>query len=269
MTGLLAVLALGFFLGMRHATDPDHVIAVTTIVARHRTARGAALIGAVWGIGHTLTILVVGGGIILFSWVIPGRLGLSMELAVGVMLIVLGIANLRDVLQLVRRSAAAQPETAPGHTHAHPHSHGDYVHSHAHGHEPESHPHRPDQTPVGWLDRHFAGLKLYHLVRPLVVGVVHGLAGSAAVALLVLATISNPKWAVLYLLIFGIGTIVGMMLITVAIALPLALSPRQSRFAGRLRLTSGLVSVAFGLLLTWQIGVVHGLFTGHPHWTPK
>jgi ABC-type nickel/cobalt efflux system permease component RcnA len=269
MTGLLAVLALGFFLGMRHATDPDHVIAVTTIVARHRTARGAALIGAVWGIGHTLTILVVGGGIILFSWVIPGRLGLSMELAVGVMLIVLGIANLRDVLQLVRRSAAAQPETAPGHTHSHPHSHGDYVHSHAHGHEPESHPHRPDQTPVGWLDRHFAGLKLYQLVRPLVVGVVHGLAGSAAVALLVLATIGNPKWAVLYLLIFGVGTIVGMMLITLAIALPFALNSRQSPFAGRLRLASGLVSVAFGLLLTYQIGIVHGLFTGHPHWTPR
>lgn len=269
MTGLLAVLALGFFLGMRHATDPDHVIAVTTIVARHRTARGAALIGAVWGVGHTLTILVVGGGIILFSWVIPGRLGLSMELAVGVMLIVLGIANLRDVLRLVRRSAATAPEAASGHLHSHPHSHGDYVHSHAHGHEPESHPHQPEQTPVGWLDRHFGGLGLYQLVRPLVVGVVHGLAGSAAVALMVLATISNPKWAVLYLLIFGIGTIVGMMLITVAIALPFALSPRQSRFAGRLRLASGLVSVAFGLLLTYQIGIVHGLFTGHPHWTPQ
>ena len=242
MTGLLAVLALGFFLGMRHATDPDHVIAVTTIVARHRTARGAALIGAVWGIGHTLTILVVGSGIILFSWVIPGRLGLSMELAVGVMLIMLGVANLRDVLRLVRRSAAAAPE---------------------------SHPHQPEQTPVGWLDRHFAGLRLYQLVRPLVVGVVHGLAGSAAVALLVLTAIGNPKWSVLYLLIFGVGTIVGMMLITVAIALPFAMSPRQSRFAGRLRLASGLVSVAFGLLLTWQIGIVHGLFTGHPHWTPK
>jgi ABC-type nickel/cobalt efflux system permease component RcnA len=192
-----------------------------------------------------------------------------MELAVGLMLIALGVANLRDVLQLVRRSAATAPEAASGHLHAHPHSHGDYVHSHAHGHEPESHPHRPEQTPVGWLDRHFGGLGLYQLVRPLVVGVVHGLAGSAAVALLVLATISNPKWAVLYLLIFGIGTIVGMTLITVAIALPFALSPRQSRFAGRLRLASGLVSVAFGLLLTYQIGIVHGLFTGHPHWTPQ
>ncbi|MGE5232081.1 MAG: high-affinity nickel-transport family protein [Deltaproteobacteria bacterium] len=268
MTGLLPVLALGFFLGMRHATDPDHVIAVTTIVARHRTAKGAALIGAVWGVGHTLTILVVGGGIILFSWVIPGPLGLSMELAVGAMLVVLGVATVRDVLQAARGSAPATPAAA-AHVHSHPHSHGDYVHSHAHGHEPESHPHRPEQTPVGWLDRHFGGLGLYQLVRPLVVGVVHGLAGSAAVALLVLATLGNANWGVLYLLIFGIGTIVGMMLITVAIALPFALSPRRSRFAGRLRLASGLVSVAFGLLLTYQVGIVHGLFTGHPHWIPK
>jgi ABC-type nickel/cobalt efflux system permease component RcnA len=267
MTGLLAVLALGFFLGMRHATDPDHVIAVTTIVARHRTARGAALIGAVWGVGHTLTILVVGSGIIVFSWVIPNRLGLSMELAVGVMLIVLGVANLRDMIRLFRRPGGPAAAT-PAHVHSHPHSHGDYVHTHPHGHDPEAHPHRPDQTPVGWLDRRLGGLGLYQLVRPLVVGVVHGLAGSAAVALLVLTAISNPQWAVLYLFVFGVGTIVGMMLITAAIAVPFALSNRQPRFAGRLRLASGLVSVGFGLLLTYQIGILHGLFGAHPQWTP-
>ena len=272
MTGLLPILALGFFLGMRHATDPDHVIAVTTIVARHRTAKGAALIGAVWGVGHTLTILVVGSGIIVFSWVIPSRLGLSMEFAVGVMLIVLGVANLRDLSGLFRRTAASLPPTegmpASAHVHSHPHSHGDYVHTHAHGHEPEAHPHRPDQTPVGWLDRRFGGLGLYQLIRPLVVGIVHGLAGSAAVALLVLTAIADPNWAVLYLFVFGVGTIVGMMLITVAIALPFAVSDRRSRFAGRLRLASGLVSLGFGCLLTYQIGIVHGLFTGHPQWTP-
>ena len=83
MTSLLAILALGFFLGMRHATDPDHVIAISTIVARQRSARSAAVIGAVWGLGHTLTIMVVGGGIILLGWVIPARVGLSLELSVG------------------------------------------------------------------------------------------------------------------------------------------------------------------------------------------
>src|SRR5690242_1122621 len=93
MTGILAILALGFMLGMRHATDPDHVVAVTTIVAGHRNVRSAALIGAAWGVGHTLTILLVGSGIILFKWVIPPRLGPGLELAVAIMLIVLGLAN--------------------------------------------------------------------------------------------------------------------------------------------------------------------------------
>src|SRR5207253_1090371 len=107
----------------------------------------------------------------------------------------------------------------PGRLHTHPHQHGDYVHSHIHGHDPETHPHAPDRTPVSWLDRHFGALGVYQLLRPLIVGVVHGLAGSAAVALLVLTTIPNSRWAIVYLLIFGLGTIVGMMLIrTVVLA---------------------------------------------------
>lgn len=267
MTDLLAVLALGFFLGMRHATDPDHVIAVTTIVSKHRTTRGAALIGAVWGVGHTLTILLVGSGIILFRWVIPQRVGLSMELAVGVMLIVLGLTSLRELLR--PPAAAGHPHERSGVVHSHAHSHGDYVHTHPHGHAPDTHPHAPDQTPMGWLDRHFAGLALYQLGRPLVVGIVHGLAGSAAVALLVLAAIGNPKWSVFYLLVFGAGTIVGMTVITTAIALPFAASPRQSRFAGGLRLASGLVSLAFGCFIVYQIAVVRGLLTANPRWIPS
>jgi len=261
VSGLFPVLALGFFLGMRHATDPDHVIAVGTIVARNRTPRDAAVIGAAWGLGHSLTILLVGGSIIGFSWVIPRRLGLSMELAVGLMLIVLGLANLRDILQLFRRPASAG-EHGTGQVHSHAHRHGDYVHTHPHQHEPEAHPHPPERTPVAWLDRHFGGIRLYQLVRPLAVGVVHGLAGSAAVALLVLAAIDNPRWAMVYLLVFGVGTIVGMMLITLAIALPFVYTSHQPWFARRLRLASGLISVGFGCFLTYQIGVVQGLFTG-------
>ena len=259
MTGMLAIAALGFFLGMRHATDPDHVIAISTIVARQRSPRGAAVIGVVWGVGHTLTILVVGGGIILLGWVIPARVGLSMELSVGLMLIVLGIMNLSGVLGRI---------TEPlNHSHAHPH--GDYVHTHVHGHDPEAHPHAPEQTPVGWLDRHFGGLSLYQLLRPLVVGIVHGLAGSAGVALLVLTTVRNPGWAVLYLLVFGVGTIVGMMLITSVIALPIAYTgARASRLNRGLRVASGLISLGFGLFLAYQVGIGDGLFTGHVQWTP-
>ena len=252
MTGLLAILSLGFFLGMRHATDPDHVIAVTTIITRQRSVGGAAAIGAVWGVGHTLTILAVGSGIIVFGWVIPPRLGLSMEWTVGVMLVLLGFLNLRGIIPRSK------------HVHSHVHEHGDYVHTHVHGHEPEAHSHAPDATPVGWLDRHFGALGAYRYVRPLLVGIVHGLAGSAAVALLVLTTIHDPGLAVFYLLIFGLGTIVGMMLMTMVISLPFGwISPRG------LRVASGAISLAFGLFIAYRIGIVDGLFTSHPRWTPE
>jgi len=252
MTGLLAILSLGFFLGMRHATDPDHVIAVTTIIARQRSIGSAAAIGAVWGLGHTLTILAVGSGIIVFGWVIPPRLGLSMEWSVGVMLVLLGLVNLKGI---VPRST---------HVHAHAHEHGDYVHTHVHGHDPEAHSHASDATPLSWLDRHFGALGAYRYVRPLIVGIVHGLAGSAAVALLVLTTIHDPGLAVFYLLIFGVGTVVGMMLMTMVISLPFGwVSPRG------LRIASGAISLLFGLFIAYRIGIVDGLFTGHPHWTPE
>jgi len=98
MIGLLTIVAIGFFLGMRHATDPDHVIAVSTIVSREHSVKRSALIGAAWGIGHTLTILAVGGAIVLFRITLPPRVGLAMELAVAVMLIVLGVKNLGGLL---------------------------------------------------------------------------------------------------------------------------------------------------------------------------
>jgi high-affinity nickel-transport protein len=268
VTDLLPIAALGFFLGMRHATDPDHVIAVSTIVSRHRSPAGAALIGAFWGLGHTLTILLVGGGIILFGWVIPPRLGLSMEFAVGLMLILLGIMNLRGLLQLLaeRRTVA----TDHGKLHAHPHSHGDYIHNHPHGHDPERHPHDPEKNPVGWLDRHLGRLGPYQAVRPLLIGIVHGLAGSAAVALLVLATIPQPRWALFYLLIFGLGTVLGMILITVVIALPFRYTQSHaSRINLGLRVASGVLSLGFGLLIAYQIAVVQGLFGPQPSWSPK
>jgi len=265
MITLLSIVALGFFLGMRHATDPDHVIAVTTIVSRQRSIRHAAIVGALWGLGHTITILVVGSTIILFGIVIPARVGLTMELSVGLMLILLGILNLSGMMRWITETLT------PSHRalHSHPHGHGDYVHSHPHGHSPEKHGHAEDATPVGWMDRIFGRLGIYQVIRPLVVGVLHGLAGSAAVALLVLTTIRVPSWAVLYLLVFGIGTVAGMMLITAAIAVPFTLS--ESRFASLnhgLGLVSGLLSLAFGLFIVYQMGFVNGLFTHNPKWTP-
>ena len=255
MAPLVSILLLGFFLGMRHATDPDHVIAVTTIVARQRRVGAAALIGVLWGIGHTLTMVAVGGAIIVFGVVIPPRLGLTMELSVALMLILLGLLNVAGIMRWI--TAIATP------VHVHPHRHGDYAHSH--GHTPAAHGHAEDDTAIARLDRRLGGLGLYQMLRPLVVGVVHGLAGSAAVALLVLATIPDPWWGIAYLVVFGAGTIAGMMLITAATALPFTYT--VSRFAAvnrHLVLASGVASIGFGLFLVYRIGVVDGLFTGPP-----
>ena len=261
-------MAVGFFLGMRHATDPDHVIAVSTIVSRQPRLSRAALIGAFWGLGHTVTILVVGTAIILFNVTIPARLGLSMELSVGFMLIFLGLLNVASFFRSL--PDAPLPANPKNVHHAHPHAHGDYIHSHPHTHQPEAHPHTPDQTPVAFLDRMLGTSNLYQHVRPLAVGIVHGLAGSAAVALLVLATIQNTTWAIAYLLVFGVGTIAGMMVITMSLASAIkVVGGRSHAVARRLAMASGMLSLAFGFVVVYQIGFVNGLFTNHPLWTPR
>ena len=246
---LLSIILLGFFLGMRHATDSDHVVAVTTIVSRQRKIGSAALTGVFWGIGHSLTLLVVGGLIILFGVVIPERLGMGLEFCVALMLILLGALNLRAFKRDVNS------------LHQHTHLHGDFVHSHPHQHDPENHGHSENDVPTARLDRHFGRSRLYRALRPLVIGVVHGLAGSAAVALLVLPIIRDPLWAMMYLFVFGVGTIAGMMLITAAIAAPITYSAnRFSPFNRYVGAAAGALSLIFGLFLVYQIGFVDGLF---------
>lgn len=263
MISLLSIIALGFFLGMRHATDPDHVIAVTTIVTRQRSVLKSAAIGAFWGVGHTLTIFAVGTAIILFDLVIPPRVGLSMELSVGLMLIILGVMN---VVSFRRSLPDAGIEAHAGSSiiHSHVHSHGDHVHSHPHMHGPGAHSHS-----VAWLDRILGKTSVYQPLRPLLIGIVHGLAGSAAVALLVLTTIRNSRWAIAYLLVFGVGTIAGMMLITMSIASTFRLAGHSLKFSRRLAMASGLLSLAFGLIVAYHICFVDGLLTTHPQWTPR
>ncbi len=245
---LVAILSLGFFLGMRHATDADHVVAVSTIVTRERRISSAAFIGALWGAGHTLTILAVGAAIILFTLVIPPRLGLTMEFSVGLMLILLGVLNLRSfrkhvsALGLNSHTHHTEPTAAPDHTH----------------------------SAISSLDRSWGRWSLYQWCRPLIVGLVHGLAGSAAVALLVLTTLHNTHWAVAYLLVFGLGTIAGMMVITIALASALKYSSERSAWLNRyLGNIAGVISLAFGLFIVYQMGFVHGLFTHHPTWIPE
>ena len=264
---LLTVVGVGFLLGMRHATDPDHVIAVSTIVSHQGNMRHAGLIGILWGLGHTITILFVGAAIILFNLAIPARVGLTMELAVGMMLILLGVLNLTGVTQRVTNRFTPGASDAEV-IHLHTHQHGGLTHSHVHGHRPEVHMH---------LDRSFEShspnathpIGRYQIFRPVVVGIVHGLAGSAAVALLVLSTVHDTRWAIAYLLVFGVGTIAGMMIVTAIIGAPFAYAgSRFGSFNRFLGVASGLISVAFGLFIIFQIGFVDGLFTAHPHWTP-
>ncbi len=252
MMTLASILLLGFFLGMRHATDSDHIVAVTTIVSRQRSISSAALTGIFWGIGHSLTLFVIGGAIILFGLVIPERLGMSLEFCVALMLVLLGAINLRATLRAVR--------TATDEHHEHPHQHGDYVHTHGHGHHPGTHGHAEQDVPAAKLDRRFGRLKFYQSLRPIVIGIVHGLAGSAAVALLVLPIIREPIWAMAYLLVFGVGTIAGMMLITAAIAVPVTYSTRFQLLHRHLGTAAGALSLGFGIFLVYQIGFVDGLF---------
>jgi high-affinity nickel-transport protein len=279
VANLASLLLLGFVLGMRHATDADHVIAVATIVGRQRSLAGSAMIGVAWGVGHTLTILAVGSAIILFGVVIPPRLGLAMEFAVGVMLIILGLLALTGMGAVLRAAAAPLlAKVLPGYVplsgeadHSHLHVHGDYIHRHPQAHGAAGHGHGEDKTVLAALDARFRGFFLYQWLRPLVVGIVHGLAGSAAVALLVLTAVPEPIWAIAYLLLFGVGTVAGMMLITVALAAPFALTAhRLPRFNWQLRAASGLLSFVFGLFLIYEIGFIDGgLFSASPVWEPR
>ena len=256
------VILLGLFLGMRHSTDPDHVLAVTTIVSRQKSVRSSATIGLLWGLGHTLTIFLVGSAIIIFGVVIPPRLGLSMEFSVALMLILLGVLNLTGVMRWITervaptKSVPATPQPALS---------VDRISENSG---------KIKQRVSGgiefFLDRTIGKLGLYQTIRPLVVGLVHGLAGSAAVALLVLSTIKSPLWSTAYLLVFGFGTMVGMMLMTAAISLPLVYTGKKFFKINRhLSTISGFASMAFGIFLVYHIGFVDGLFTSQVHWIPQ
>jgi len=256
MVNVFAIIALGFLLGMRHATDPDHVIAVTTIVSRERDLKQAAVIGGAWGIGHTLTIMAVGSLMIAFRIVQSPRLGLAMEMCVAVMLVILGLKNISTFFC----PAGAHMDSGDKELHVQPAS----THSHGIGH-----PHSHDIN-LGRIDRWFGRVALFRLIRPLIIGIVHGLAGSAAIALLVLSTIQNLRWAAAYLLVFGVGTIIGMMLITMTIASTFKIGEKRLSGLGRhFGWASGALSVAFGLFIAYQIGVVNGLFTAHPVWIAR
>lgn len=225
----LTILGLGLVIGLRHALDTDHLAAVSAIVCERRNILSSLLIGGLWGLGHTLSLLIAGVGVILLNLQIQ-RYEKMLEFGVALMLIGLG-ANV--LFQLFR--------TRPPHIHRH--RHGDQTHSHLHQHSEEA-----PVTGRGWS------------IRPLFIGMVHGLAGSAGLMLAVLATIGAAPLAFAYIIIFGIGSIGGMMTMSVIIGLPARFTPRSfTRTNLAIRALSGMFSLGFGLWLVYEIGFVEGL----------
>ena len=246
MDSALPLLALGFALGLKHATEADHLVAVTTVVSEGRSLWRSASVGALWGLGHTASLFAAGGLLILLRVTIPEGVRVALELAVALMIVLLGTRILYLVLRRRRDVHVHTHAHEGGHTHTHLHFHG---RTDAHpAAEPDAAPHARHRGLWGW--------------RPFAVGVVHGLAGSAALTLVVLGEVlmrgGSRLLGFAYLLLFGVGSIGGMVLMSAVIGLPFVLTAaRFRRVETPVRLVAGTLSVAFGLYYAWQIAGGH------------
>ena len=225
-----SVLGLGFVLGLKHALDPDHMAAVSTIVSESKSMKRSSLIGTFWGLGHTLSLLCAGIVVIALKVQISERIASWMEFGVALMLILLGI---RAVLKPLRGWKL----------HVHRHTHDGGTHSHVHVHRPgeDEHQHR-------------------HLIRsgarPFFVGMVHGMAGSAALMILVLTTLPSAFAGLIYIAVFGLGSVGGMLIMSSLISVPFILTRKRFNVLSEgLQVAVGLFSLSFGLFLTWQYSV--------------
>lgn len=241
MDPLASAVVLGFVLGVQHATDPDHLVAVATIVTRERRFADGALIGALWGLGHMAALALAGAVIVGFSITLRPRVTTGLELLVAAMLVILGILRLRDA---ARGMDAVEAEHL---TDDHDHGGAEVVHSHAHAHGGHVHGH-PHVHPSRQLLAAFGAARRRLAARAVAIGAVHGMAGSAAVSLLVLATLPTVAGAVVYLLVFGAGTIIGMTALTAVMAYPVALTSRLRRAPTALAVGAGVGSIAFGIV---------------------
>jgi hypothetical protein len=237
---VVSAVLLGFVLGLQHATDPDHLVAVATIVTRERRFADGALVGVLWGVGHMATFTLAGAVIVAFRLTLGAGLASGLELLVAAMLILLGVLRLRDAARGLDTvpSTHLAADHEHGHleaVHSHPHVHGDHVHAHPHVH--------PSRSLLRALGAQPGRLPL----RALLVGAVHGMAGSAAASLLVLATLGSIAGAVAYLVVFGLGTILGMTLLTAAMAYPVSRALRFRHARRALAVCAGLGSIAFGV----------------------
>ncbi len=231
-----AVLGFGFLLGLKHATEADHLAAVSTIVTERRSLFSSAIVGGLWGLGHTISLFVAGIFVLLLNFEISEQTERMLEFGVGVMLVLLGLNVLRKIIQ-------------GGTLHFHAHEHGDREHIHPHLHE-----HGKADNPNSHHGFSFSP-------RAVVIGMIHGLAGSAALMLLVIPTIDSPALGLLYIVIFGIGSIGGMMLMSFLVGLPFQITAlRFNRFNLLLQCVAGLISVGLGLYIIYEKGFTENLF---------
>ena len=234
----MVALVLGFVLGLKHALDPDHMVAVSTIVSQHKSVARSSLVGTFWGLGHTASLLAVGLIVIVSQRAVPPRVAEWMELAVAFMLVWLGIVTLRKTFKA-------------WHLHRHVHTHDGHTHSHLHLHN-----HKEDETKAG--RHHHAPLRVG--LRPFLVGTVHGMAGSGALMLLVLGTIPTSGRQLAYIATFGVGSIGGMLIMSTLISLPFVFTAIKFEQMNRyIQAGAGVLSAVFGCFLIWQNGIATGL----------
>lgn len=234
--GIMAILGLGLVFGLKHATEVDHVVAISTIVSRHKNIFRSAFVGALWGAGHTASLMAIAIVVLWFRIAIPERVSGWLEFGVALMIIGLGVSALWRAL---RRD---------GQMHVHQHTHNGLAHTHVHFHEHETRHERSAPSPhshrvsrIGW--------------KPVMVGMMHGLAGSGALTLLVLTQIRSAWVGLLYVLTFGFGSIAGMLLMSGLIGLPFALtSPKLTHAHQGLQTVAAILSICFGIWYAYKVG---------------
>ena len=237
----MSLLMLGFLLGMRHALDSDHVAAVASLATRSHSVSDSMRQGAVWGVGHTLALFVFGSMVLLMDGLMPERLAAGLEFAVGLMLVLLGI----DVLRRVVRDRI--------HFHVHTHDNGTrHLHAHSHAGE-EGH---------ALVHRHRHPARDAFPLRALCVGLMHGMAGSAALILVTLQAVDSAWTGLFYIALFGIGSIAGMTALSVVIAVPLRYTAAGlTGLHHGLQVLVGTVTLALGGMMVYEIGIYGGLLS--------
>ena len=228
----LSILALGFVLGIKHAIEPDHVIAVSTIASQSKKLFRSTLAGVFWGIGHTATLFIIGVILILMKGEIPEKWAMSLEFLVGIMLVYLGLTTITSFKNI--------------HVHQHEQDEDKHKHVHSHSHDGQ-HLHKHQPRNVSYM-------------KSLFIGLVHGLAGSGAMVLLTMSTVKNVWEAAVYILIFGVGTILGMLFFTTIIGIPFVFSAKKRVLNQTLSRLTGVISIVFGMYYMYNLAVTEGLY---------